>query len=113
MKGFVIRVGKFLLDFSVWIGLILAGLVFVGGIVMSNVEPYSFIIGTVMAISIIISVFAASFVLYILIDIRDLLKKILSANQTQLVKNQTDTDTFTDTENQISNIDTRDFSKYR
>lgn len=77
MKNFIIKCGRKILDISVYTSIGFSLLIVLAGIFISNKDNYGlpFLVALMSAFSIIITTIVSSFVLYLLIDIRDLLNK--------------------------------------
>ena len=77
MKNFIIKCGRGILDISVYASIGFSLLIVLAGMFISNKENAGipFIVALISAFSIIIATIVSSFVLYLLIDIRDLLNK--------------------------------------
>lgn len=84
-KSFILKFGRFLLDFDTWIWFIIVGIVFVCGLIAylspassSNIDPTIGLLITIVTCVLILAIVTiVKFVIYLLVDISDSLKLLV------------------------------------
>ncbi len=78
-KSFILKFGRFLLDFDTWLWFIFIGIIFIGGVIAClaptsslNINPVLGILTTFLLCMFILAIVTiGKFVVYLLVDIRD------------------------------------------
>jgi len=88
-KSFILKFGRFLLDFDTWLWFIFIGIIFIGGVISSlipseqtNINPTQGILITFLSCLLILAIVTTvKFVVYLLVDIRDNLKILVEKSK--------------------------------